>query len=97
VSIGSPAAGVKDLIDKDGSATIAAHASVIGIAKAGQVQYLVNNLPYAQRIEQGWSRQAPVGLVALTVVEWNNIVEDAVNGVKAGGGDMKAGFGAYPV
>lgn len=97
VSIGSAASGVKDLADKDGSATIAAHASVISLAKAGQVQYLVNNLPYAERIEKGWSRQAPVGLVAVTVVEWNNIVEDVVNGVKAGGGDMAAGFGAYPL
>ncbi|HEX5126491.1 MAG TPA: hypothetical protein VFW00_07100 [Rhodocyclaceae bacterium] len=97
VSIGSPASGIKNLIDKDGSATMAAHANVIAIAKAGEVQFLVNNLPYAERIEKGWSRQAPVGLVAVTVVEWNNIVEDAVNGVKAGGGDMAAGFGAYPL
>lgn len=97
MSAGSAADGVKDLIDKDGSATLAAHASVTSAAKAGEVYYMVNNLPYAERIEEGWSRQAPVGLVALTVVEWNNIVENAVNGVKAGGGDMSAGFGAYPL
>jgi hypothetical protein len=87
--------GVK--IDKDGAATLASHAGVIGGAKAGRVYYLYNPLPYAKRIEEGWSRQAPVGLVALTVVEWNNIVENAVNGVKAGGGDMNAGFEAYPL
>jgi hypothetical protein len=97
MSIDSPATGVKDLIDRDGSATIAAHASVLSTAKAGHVYYIVNNLPYAKRIEEGWSRQAPYGIVALTVVEWNNIVENAVNGVKAGGGDMAAGFGAYPL
>jgi hypothetical protein len=84
-------------IDPDGKATIAAHAGVIGAAKAGSVYYLYNPLPYAERIEKGWSRQAPVGLVALTVVEWNNIVENAVNGVKAGGGDFSAGFEAYPL
>lgn len=97
MSIGSPPTGITRLIDKDGSATLAAHASVLSAAKAGQVQYLVNNLPYAKRIEEGWSRQAPYGLVALTVVEWNNIVDAAVNGVKTGGGDMKAGFEAYPI
>lgn len=97
MTAGSPATGPKDLIDKDGSATIAAHASVTSVARAGEIYYLVNNLPYSKRIEEGWSRQAPVGLVALTVVEWNNIVENAVNGVKAGGGDMKAGFEAYPL
>jgi hypothetical protein len=89
--------GQNGIIDKDGSATLAAHAAVVNVAKAGKIYYLYNPLPYAKRIEEGWSRQAPVGLVALTVVEWNNIVENAVNGVKAGGGDMKAGFEAYPL
>lgn len=84
LSIGSPTAGVLDLIDKDGSATIAAHGSVISTAKAGDVIYLVNNLPYARRIEEGWSRQAPVGLVALTVLEFQKVVDDAVNGVRSG-------------
>jgi hypothetical protein len=97
MSIGSPATGNLDAIDKDGSATLASHANIVSAAKAGAVYYIVNNLPYAKRIEEGWSRQAPIGLVALTVVEWNNIVENAVNGVKAGGGDMKAGFEAYPL
>lgn len=84
LSIGSPTAGVRDLIDKDGSATIAAHGSVIATAKAGDVIYLVNNLPYAKRIEEGWSRQAPLGLVALTVLEFQKVVDDAVNGVRNG-------------
>lgn len=97
MSVGTPATGTIDAIDKDGKATLASHANVLGAAKAGNVYYVVNNLPYSERIEKGWSRQAPVGLVALTVVEWNNIVESAVNGVKSGGGDMKAGFEAYPL
>lgn len=71
-------------IDKDGSATIAAHAGIISNAKAGDVYYLYNSLPYAQRIEEGWSRQAPLGLVMITAIEWNNIVEGVVNGVKSG-------------
>lgn len=97
MSIGSPAAGVLDVIDKDGRATQAAHAGVVGAAKAGQVFYLMNNLPYANRIEKGWSRQAPVGLVALTVVEWNNIVDAAVNGVRSGtsAGDFAQGYQSY--
>ena len=31
--------------------------------------FLQNNLPYATRLEDGWSDQAPNGMVALTVVE----------------------------
>jgi hypothetical protein len=97
VSIGSPSTGISRMIDKDGSATLAAHASVISSAKAGEIQYIVNNTPYAKRLEQGWSRQAPVGLVALTVVEWNNIVDAAVNGVRAGtsADDFAQGFRTY--
>lgn len=31
--------------------------------------YLQNNLPYALRLENGWSRQAPGGVLAMTVSE----------------------------
>lgn len=97
LSIGSPAVGVRDLIDKDGSATIAAHSSAISAAKAGDVIYLVNNLPYAKRIEEGWSRQAPVGVVMLTVVEFRTIVDDAVNGVRNGttASEFAQGYSTY--
>lgn len=97
MSVGTPAGGVLDAVDKDGKATLAAHASVVAVAKAGEVYYLMNNLPYAKPIEQGWSRQAPLGLVALTVVEWNNIVDEAVNGVRSGtsADDFMQGFKTY--
>lgn len=45
---------------------------------AGKVFYLVNPLPYAQRIEDGWSRQAPQGLVALTTQMFPQMVDQAV-------------------
>jgi hypothetical protein len=97
MSIGSPAVGELDAIDEDGSATLAAHAGTLATARAGEVQYIINNLPYAQRLESGWSRQAPLGLVAITVVEWNNIVDAAVNGVRAGTSaeDFSQGFQTY--
>lgn len=97
MGIGSPPAGALDRIDKDGGITIASHAPTIAGAKAGQVFYLVNNLPYAKRIEDGWSRQAPVGLVALTVVEFRTIVDDAINGVRAGTSevDFSQGWDTY--
>lgn len=41
------------------------------------VIYLQNNLPYATRLEDGYSKQAPNGMVALTVAElaamWNGM------------------------
>lgn len=31
--------------------------------------YIQNNLPYALKLENGWSKQAPTGMVAITVNE----------------------------
>jgi hypothetical protein len=97
VGLDRASSGSKGLIDKDGSATIAAHAGIVSAAKAGRVYFLYNPLPYAERIEKGWSRQAPLGLVGLTVVEWNNIVDAAVNGVRSGtsASDFAQGFESY--
>lgn len=97
MSVGSPITGALDITDKDGQATLSAHAGVVSAARAGQVFYLMNNLPYAKRIEQGWSGQAPVGVVGVTVVEWNNIVDAAVNGVRSGtsADDFTQGFQSY--
>lgn len=96
LSNGSPATGVLNLVDKDGTATKASHASFISTATAGGTIYLMNNLPYAVRLEQGWSRnQAPIGMVAVTVVEWGAMVDRAANDVK--NGSFAAGFEAYPL
>jgi hypothetical protein len=97
MSVGAPAAGVLNVSDPGGQATLASHAGVVAAARAGQVFYLMNNLPYAKRIEEGWSRQAPVGVVALTVVEWSNIVDAAVNGVRSGTSatDFSQGYQTY--
>lgn len=40
----------------------------------GGVVYLANSLPYAVRLEHGWSQQAPTGMVRLAAVEWRNKV-----------------------
>lgn len=38
------------------------------------VHYISNSLPYASKIERGWSQQAPSGVVGLTALEWQSIV-----------------------
>lgn len=45
---------------------------------AGKVYYLSNSVDYAQRIENGWSRQAPSGVVGLTQVMFQQIVRKAI-------------------
>jgi hypothetical protein len=49
-----------------------------GAKMAGHVHYIANNLPYAQRLEDGHSRQAPNGMVGLTVQRFDAIVSAAV-------------------
>lgn len=49
---------------------------------AGKLHYLTNNLPYAIPLEYGWSKQAPSGMVGLTVVEYQQIVQKAAAEVR---------------
>jgi hypothetical protein len=37
-----------------------------------------STVPYIRRLEYGWSRQAPHGMLRLTVAEWPNMVEAAM-------------------
>lgn len=37
--------------------------------------YFANSLPYAFRLENGWSKQAPMGMVKVTTAEWRDIAE----------------------
>ena len=48
----------------------------------GQSIFITNSLPYAQRLENGWSQQAPQGMVALTVQDYANTVRKVVEALK---------------
>lgn len=74
LAIGSVPDGTLELDDKTGTATIAKGAATSLGMKAGDIIYFANNLPYAQRLEGGYSQQAPAGMVALTVQEFQSIV-----------------------
>lgn len=60
-------------IDPNGYSTIGRITEGVGINAAGKLHFLVNRLPYGPRLEDGWSRQAPQGMVHLTVLEFQNI------------------------
>lgn len=77
-SIGSPSAGVLSTTDLGGGGSIAQAQGVTAGADAGDVIYMVNNLPYAERLEYGWSGQAPNGMVRLAVQRWQPIVNAMV-------------------
>lgn len=48
----------------------------------GQVVYFTNSLPYAEKLEYGYSQQAPAGMVRLSVANWQSIVAEEVARVK---------------
>ncbi len=64
--------------DPRGEATLGRIMAEVPERAAGKVYYIANNAPYAQRLESGWSRQAPAGVVGLTVTMFQSIVDDAV-------------------
>ncbi|EKT4568459.1 HK97 gp10 family phage protein [Pseudomonas putida] len=65
VSIGSPVFSNSDTVDKTGSSTIAAGQAVLTGLKPYTVIYIQNNLPYAEKLENGHSKQAPNGVFGL--------------------------------
>lgn len=76
--VGIPMSDLPD-IDASGAASINRIAAGVPTkGAAGMVHFLKNNLPYAKRLEEGWSTQAPGGMVGITVREFQSIVDDAV-------------------
>lgn len=72
-----------DNIDPSGESTQAAIAAAIPDKPLGVHHVLINNLPYAQALERGHSTQSPPGaMVGLTVVEFQQVVDEAVAGMK---------------
>jgi hypothetical protein len=66
-SINSPTAKVTVSTDPSGSSAISNGLSAISKA-TGNVLWITNNLPYIYRLEfEGWSKQAPAGMVRVTV------------------------------
>lgn len=49
----------------------------------GTVIYITNSLPYARRLEyEGWSQQAPSGMVRVTLTEYAGIIRSVLERVK---------------
>ena len=63
-------------VDKSGKTSMNRVKS--GMINAFGVHYIVNNLEYSQKLENGWSRQAPNGMVKLTAMKFGSFVKDAL-------------------
>jgi hypothetical protein len=80
VSFETGANGVLDLIDPTGSAAKAIGKGIIERFQIGVGSiWIMQNLPYGPRLEyEGWSSQAPAGMVRITVTEFQTFVNKAV-------------------
>ncbi|PLC06404.1 hypothetical protein CY658_05050 [Variovorax sp. RO1] len=69
--------------DKSGASTVEAGSKVIAKFEAGPDIYIVNNLPYGPRLEyEGYSKQAPAGMVRITVAEYQGLIAKALGEVQ---------------
>jgi hypothetical protein len=82
VSLSVPDESTSEARDKAGASTVARGAAKID-GYTGEDIYVVNSLPYAIPIEYGHSiKQAPAGMVRVTVTEFQNFVDRAAASVK---------------
>uniref|UniRef100_A0A6M3JNS9 Putative tail protein n=1 Tax=viral metagenome TaxID=1070528 RepID=A0A6M3JNS9_9ZZZZ len=99
VSIGAPKDGEVETKEKGprGEAPQAGGGGVFGAGRTElgalprgrpfQVVFITNNVPYIVRLEEGWSKQAPQGMLAVTFAE----VAEKIRSELLGGGDVPEG------
>lgn len=77
-----PASGITDATDKSGNIAIGNATSFVLKAADWSEFTLTNNLPYAQRLEYGWSQQAPQGFVRVNISRFQQLINEEANKVK---------------
>lgn len=75
-TVAAPAEGQSGRADPSGRMAIA-EAMANTPAGAGQVTFLTSNLAYIERLENGWSMQAPNGMVKRNVTRFQRMVDES--------------------
>lgn len=78
----APASGITDATDKSGNIATGNATSFVLKAADWREFTLTNNLPYAQRLEYGWSQQAPQGFVRVNISRFQQLINEEANKVK---------------
>jgi hypothetical protein len=63
VGVGKKNAATRSQVSRSGDVALTQGARIISGAKVGQAIHISNNLPYIQRLNEGWSAQAPAGFI----------------------------------
>lgn len=76
--------GALDTVDQSGSATIAKIVAGVSASPTASVHWIANSLPYIRPLEDGTGspRQAPNGMVRISVEEFHQTVERAARSVR---------------
>jgi hypothetical protein len=81
-SIGSFKSGTLETLDASGSGVLGNVQSVAAGSRGDDTLCLVNNLPYIKALEDGHSqRQAPHGMLSLSIQRFNSALSKAVSGL----------------
>lgn len=72
-----------ETLDPSGVPTLAYLTQQIRMALPGAYHYFSNNVPYALKLEWGYSKQAPQGMVRITAMSIDTILPLAVQAVKS--------------
>jgi hypothetical protein len=67
--------------DQGGGTTNGRLVTKIGSWRWGEIIYLTNSLAYARRLEYGWSKQAPAGMVRITVANFERHLQNQIKGL----------------
>jgi len=72
----TPDTGLIAGVDPTGNKAVNSAATFITNAPGWDTFTLTNNLPYAERLEYGWSKQAPVGMVRVNIVRFQQLINE---------------------
>lgn len=81
-SIGAMDTSTVDAVDPAGARSMGMLKEKLAGWKPGQTIWIVNNLPYAKKLEYGHSKQAPSGVVRISVQNYASILASVANKVK---------------
>ncbi len=79
---GSMPTSILNIIDQQGSQTVNKIIGQVNSSKAASIHWIANNLPYIEPLERGWSKQAPQGMLRLTVMNFQPTVDAVVKSLK---------------
>lgn len=77
-SIGSPDLSVSESADVSGQSSTSEMTKTITTSTVNDSLFMSNNLPYAERLEYGWSKQAPSGMVRINIARFQAAIQKAI-------------------